>query len=347
MATTKSTVRVAMVGAGYFAWFHADAWSRISGVELAAICDREPGKAAELARPYPGTRAFQDLDEMLASVPVHLIDIATPPPTHAGLVRSVLGRGLDAVCQKPFCTSLAEAEETVRFADRTGRLLVVHENFRFEPWYRRIKEVLDAGEIGEVYQISFRLRPGDGQGPGAYLSRQPYFQKMPRFLIRETAIHFVDVFRYLLGEVTAVSADLRRLNPVIAGEDAGLVVFEFAGGRRALFDGNRLADHPADDRRLTMGEMWIDGARGALRLDGFGRVWLRASGKNSEAELSFDWENRGYGGDCVYHCLAHVARHLIDGTAIENTGRDYLANLRIEEVIYRSDAEQRRITLAQ
>jgi predicted dehydrogenase len=96
-----------------------------------------------------------------------------------------------------------------------------------------------------------------------------------------------------------------------------------------------------------MGEMWIDGARGALRLDGFGRVWLRAPGKNAEAELSFDWENRGYGGDCVYHCLAHVARHLIDGTAIENTGRDYLANLRIEEAIYRSDAEKRRIALAQ
>lgn len=87
-----------------------------------------------------------------------------------------------------------------------------------------------------------RLRPGDGRGARAYLDRRPYFQKMPRFLIHETGIHLIDVFRFLLGEVTGVFARLRRLNPVIAGEDAGLVTFDFASGANDLFLGNRLAD---------------------------------------------------------------------------------------------------------
>ena len=160
--------------------------------------------------------------------------------------------------------------------------LIIHENFRFEPWYRAAKGLLDQGALGDIYQITFRMRPGDGQGPDAYLARQPYFQKMPRFLIRETAIHFIDTFRYLLGEIVGVSADLRRLNPAIAGEDAALLTFRFASGVRGVFDGNRLADHQADDRRKTMGEMSIEGAKGTLRLDGYGRLFQRKHGSNED-----------------------------------------------------------------
>ena len=96
-------------------------------------------------------------------------------------------------------------------------MLVVHENFRFSPWYREIRRLIEDGAIGTVYQASFRLRPGDGQGPAAYLDRQPYFQSMERFLVHETAIHFIDTFRYLLGEPESVYADLQRLNPAILG----------------------------------------------------------------------------------------------------------------------------------
>lgn len=338
-------IAVAQVGAGYFAQFHAQAWTRIDGVALTGICDADETKARAMAAGVGGPATFADAAAMLDALKPDLLDIATPPATHAGLIRLALERGIDVVCQKPFCTSLAEAQGAVAMAEARGRLLVVHENFRFEPWYRVIRGLIDDGRIGAVYQVSFRLRPGDGQGPDAYLSRQPYFQKMPRFLIRETGIHFIDVFRYLLGEPAAVMADLRRLNPAIAGEDAGHFILEYGDGRRALFDGNRLADHAAADTRLTMGEMWIEGASGTLRLDGEGRVWLREKGRLQEVAVPFAWQKLGYGGDCVFLCLSHVARHLREGAPIENTGRDYLANLRIEDAIYRSAAEGRRIAL--
>ena len=77
---------------------------------------------------------------------------------------------------------------------------------------------------------------------------------MPEFLVRETAVHFIDTFRFLMGEVRAVTARLRRLNPVIAGEDSGLLIFEFDDARTGLFDGNRLNGHPATHLRRTMGE---------------------------------------------------------------------------------------------
>ena len=85
-------------------------------------------------------------------------------------------------------------------------------------------------------------------------------------------------FRYLLGEVEAVSARLRRLNPAIAGEDCAHIVFEFGDGCTGLFDGNRLNDHVADNPLLTMGEMWLEGERGVLRLDGQACLWFKPHG---------------------------------------------------------------------
>jgi predicted dehydrogenase len=274
-----------------------------------------------------------------------LLDIITPPVTHLDAIRAGARHRVPMICQKPFCQTLAEAEEAVRIAEAADTLLVIHENFRFQPWYGEAKRLLETGALGEPYEITFRLRPGDGQGPEAYLDRQPYFQGMERFLVHETAIHLIDTFRYLMGEVGGVYARLRRLNPVIAGEDAGIILFDFAGGARGVFDGNRLVDHAAENRRLTMGEMLLEGSDAVLRLDGDGRLFLRRHGRNDEENLRFEWENRGFAGDCVFHLQRHVVDHLMGRGDIMNTGRDYLANLAIERAVYESDRTGRRLEL--
>lgn len=338
-------LRIAVAGAGYFAQFHHDGWQRIRGVRIVGIADLDIDRARASAAMVGSPPVFASVAAMLDAAPCDVLDIATPPATHGPLSRLGLQRGLTVVCQKPFCTSLEEARETAALVADAPDRLIVHENFRFQPWYRTTKAILDAGELGDVYQITFRMRPGDGQGPNAYLARQPYFQKMPRFLIRETGIHFIDTFRYLFGEIASVSADLRRLNPAIVGEDAALVTFQHVDGRRGVFDANRLADHPADDRRKTMGEMWIEGSAATLHLDGFARLRLRRHGSNTWDDVSFDWQDRGYGGDCVHLFLAHVAAHLRTGSAIETRAVDYLRNLEIEAAIYRSHAERREVAV--
>ena len=174
------------------------------------------------------------------SMPSHQLERVLPPARRGGARRA--GARHHTICQKPFGTDLRQAEAMSALAEARRVPLVVHENFRFTPWFRECRRLIDSGHFGRLHGISFRLRPGDGQGPRAYLDRQPYFQTMPQLLVRETAVHFIDTFRYLMGEVVAVSARLRRLNPAIAGEDAGLIVFEFDDARTGLFDGNRLND---------------------------------------------------------------------------------------------------------
>jgi len=333
---------VACLGAGYFSQFHYDAWSRMPGVEVVASCDRQIERAQAT-----GLAAYAELGEMLERERPDLLDIIVPPPAHAESIREAARFGVRAViCQKPFCTSLAEAREMADLADVAGMTLVVHENFRFQPWYRAIRAAIDGGKIGAVLQVTFRLRPGDGQGPRAYLDRQPYFQTMPRFLVHETAVHWIDTFRYLLGPPTEVYADLRKLNPAILGEDAGYIVFGFEGGVRALFDGNRLLDHAAGNPRRTMGEALVEGMAGTMTLDGEGVVRLRRFGAVEDDCLFANPPDRGFGGDCVFALQEHVVQGLAGQCSIENTARDYLAVKIIEEAVYDSARTGRLVSLA-
>jgi len=338
------TLSVALIGCGFFSGEHQAAWARIPRAQVVALVDPDLGKARAAAARFPEAQVFSDAETMFAGAKPAVVDIVTPPATHRALVAAAAERGIAAICQKPLAPTLAEAVALVEEAERAGTTLVVHENFRFMPWFQEAKRVLEQGLLGTPLGVFFRLRPGDGQGPDAYLSRQPYFQRMERFLVHETAIHLIDVFRYLLGEMTGVFARLKRFNAAIAGEDAGVIVFDFASGATGLFDGNRLVDHPSQDARMTMGIMYLEGTGGTLRLDGDGRLFLKPHG-GPEREHPYAWNKAGYGGDCVLRQTEHIVAHFLDGTPVSNTGRAYLRNVEIEEAVYRSHQERRLVEL--
>jgi predicted dehydrogenase len=335
---------IAGIGAGYFSRFHLEGWQDVAGAEVVAWCDLNEDKARAMAGEFGVPRTFADAAAMLDACKPDLVDIVTPPPSHAALAALAHARGIPVICQKPMTPSWAESAAMADAAGKAGVLCVIHENFRFQPWYREAKRLLTSGALGTPHGVAFRLRPGDGQGPRAYLDRQPYFQQMSRLLIVETAIHWIDTFRYLLGEVEAVTARLRRMNPVIAGEDAGILIFEFAGGETGLFDGNRLNDHVAANPRRTMGEMWLEGSAGVLRLDGDSRLWWKPH-QGEAREHAYDRGPETFGGGCCGALQRHVVAHLTAGAAIENTASDYLANLRVQEAVYASHATGRRVAL--
>lgn len=339
-------LRLVTIGAGYFSRFQYRGWRRIDDVELVGISNRSRSKGEEFGRIFGIPCVMTDPGEMIAALRPDFIDIITPPETHLKLVTLAAAFKVDVICQKPFCRNLNEAREAVQLAEDAGIKLIVHENFRFQPWYEKIKSIVRSGELGQIYQATFRLRPGDGQGASAYLDRQPYFRQMPRFLVHETAIHLIDVFRYLFGHASSVFASLRRLNPAIVGEDAGLFILEMANGVQAVFDGNRLSDHAASNRRLTMGELTIEGSMGALRLDGDARLFFRSHGSNDEQQIGFAWSDTDFAGDCVYRFQRHAVDVLLNKTIPQTSAVDYLENLKIEEAIYESHASGSKIKLA-
>lgn len=349
MAELSAPVRVAVVGAGYFGSFHYDAWSRMPEVELVGICAQSMTRAGPLAEQYGATDAplpvFTDAAEMVSVCQPDLVDITAPPEAHLNLISTLAPQVGHIICQKPFCGGIEGARTAIDLCAQHGARIAVHEDFRFQPWYGEIKHLLDDGILGDLYQVTFRMRPGDGQGPDAYLDRQPYFRNMPRLMVHETAIHWIDTFRYLMGETTGVYAQLRQLNPAIAGEDAGIILFDFANGARGIFDGNRLSDHVAENRRRTMGELIIEGSNGTLRLDGDGRLWHRAFASNTETEHTYDWNDHLFGGDCVYACNRHILEAWLAGEDAATEASAYIRNQIIQEAVYESADTGRKLSV--
>ena len=344
----EDKLRVMAVGAGYFAQFQLRAWQRLENTELIAIVERDVSAHTSLQQTYAGVRIFETLHDALEadSLSVDIIDIITPPASHLRLIeqagehRETTAANATIICQKPFCENLARARVAIARAEQNNQTLVVHENFRFQPWYTQIKAIIDKGVLGKIYNAQFKLRPGDGQGPDAYLERQPYFRDMSKFMIHETGIHWVDVFRFLFGEPSAVYADLQKLNPVINGEDTGYFVFHYSCGLRAHFDGNRLLDHAAKNTRLTLGTLTIEGSDASLSLDGNGQINMRRRGELTSRQHHYHFDDTDFGGDCVYLLQQHIISHLIDNTPLHNTAAAYLANVELEAAIYESAASQ-------
>lgn len=324
------------VGAGYFSQFHFDAWSRIHGVDLAAVCDMNADAATQAAQQYGIANTYSDYEQMLDEEKPDFVDIITRPDSHLAFVQQAADRGIPIICQKALAPTFAEAKQIVKVADSAGVPLMVHENFRFQPWYREIRRQIESGSIGyKLHSVSFTCRTGDGWQHDAYMSRQPYFREMPRLLIFETGVHFVDTFRYIAGEIDGVYASLRKLNPDIVGEDSATVMFEFGSGATGVWDANRFNEPKSPDARFTFGEALIEGNGGTIRLYGTGRLTVQRLAE-PELDLDYKFERRGFAGDCVLATQQHFVDCLRDNLPFETSGREYLKSLSIVEAIYES-----------
>lgn len=339
--------KIACIGAGYFARFHVDAWMRLPGAELVAICDRDEKKARALAREFGVPLVFTDVETMCQQVGFEVADIITPPQTHLALVTLVTRYGKHVICQKPVADTLAEATVIHGTCVRAHKRFMVHENFRFQPWHREMKRQIEGGAIGaRIHTITQRMRTGDGHGAEAYLDRQPYFQTMPRLLMHETGIHYIDVLRYLGGEITEVFAKLRKLNPVIAGEDCALVLLDFANGGQGIIDGNRYNEANHINPRYTFGTTVVEGNEGTLRLYLDGRLTLQRLGE-AEQDIDYHHEAVGFAGDCVYAIQQHFLEAFAADVPFETGGEDYLRSLAVLEAVYESSAARQPIMMAE
>ena len=324
------------IGAGYFSRFHYEAWSRMESVRITAMCNRSMERAGPLMQEFGIENHYVDYREMIEREKPDFVDIITPPESHLEMTKFAAERGIHVFCQKPLAPTFAEAQKLVSLADGAGIRFMVNENFRFQPWHREIGRLVRKGVIGDtLHSLNFRMRTGDGWGPKAYTPRQPYFQTYPRLLVYETGVHFIDTFRYIAGDVRRVFASLRKLNPVIAGEDCGLLFFEFQNGAIGLWDANRFNDTTAPNPRYTFGNFLVEGDGGSIRLYTDGRITIQPLG-GEEQEHGYFHEERNFAGDCCFTTQNHFIDQLISGGEFETRGEEYLKTLAVQEAMYES-----------
>jgi D-apiose dehydrogenase len=327
----KPPLRIGLVGAGFVTQHHLNGWQRASArARVVAIADPSLAHAQARASAYGIGAVYADAAAMFDAERLDAVDIAAPREVHAELVRMAAARGIPAICQKPLAPTFDEAQ---RLADDMaavpGMRLMVHENWRFRPYYRQAAAWLQGGRIGRVVQAQMTLLSSgllpDAQGQRPALVRQPFMATLQRALVMEVLIHHIDTLRHLLGEMNVAHARIGRSSPAMAGEDHATVGFETAAGASVLLLANMAVHGEAPalaDRLLVVGE------RGSIRLKG---DTLSCEGEQPAA-LGYDTVQ------CYADSYAATISHFIDallaGSPFETSPQDNLRTLRLVEDIY-------------
>ena len=326
-----------LIGCGYFGRIQLDGWRRVAGARIEALCDVDRTKAYVAAAEF-GASDYGDVEQMLEEKRPDFVDIATRPASHLPLVRLAAARGMPVLCQKPMASTWEEAVEIAETAKRAGIRLMINENWRWQPWYRRMRELLDRQALGRLVYYRFHVRRRDGWGEKPY-PNQPYFKEMPRLLVLETLVHFLDTARFLFGEMEEVYCQTERVNPVIGGEDMAVIMLRHRSGLRGVIDGHRFAETEQEGGQ-AMCDARVEGLEGVLSLRGHGDLWLGS-------ERVFDPTGiPGYKGDSCRATQQHFVDCLVSGAPFESEGEDYLRHtVAAVEAAYRSAAENRPVRM--
>jgi predicted dehydrogenase len=148
----SAELTVGLLGAGMIAGVHAHAYRESPGVRLVAVADPVPGKADRIAEQYDA-RVVPDLAAVL-ELGVDVIDICTPPTTHADATIAALEAGCHVLCEKPITRTLDEARRVLAAAEAAPGLLSIGQVARYGPDHRLAYDLATSGEIGQVRMIS-------------------------------------------------------------------------------------------------------------------------------------------------------------------------------------------------
>lgn len=328
----NARLRVAMVGAGMISAHHLAAWRRLDSVDLVAIVDPDPSRCAERATRFSIPARFASVEALLATgVEVDALDIASPRETHGPILRLAAGRGIACLCQKPFMPSLAEAESIVRDL-AAGPRVMVNQNFRFRPYYRRLRAWIDEGRLGTISGCTIQTRScgllRDAHGRYPYIERQPFVRCERRLMIEEVLIHRIDIARWLCGPLELVAARTARSCDELVGESEATTFFVTRDrGAPVVVDGNFASrGYPA----LSHDRVEIAGSTGRVL---FERNVLRLDADTPEEHV---YEHPVAYQQSFDATIAHFVDALRTGARFETPPEDNLETLRLVEAAYRS-----------
>lgn len=225
------TVRLGVVGLGWFGGVLAEA-ARASGLaEVVACYARSPETRVSFAEAHH-CRAVGDLDEMLGASDVDAVLVATPHSTHVEIAERVARAGKHVFVEKPLALTVAGVRRAAEAAADAGLVLQAGQNRRRQPANRRIKAMIDAGELGTVLQLDGMHAAAGGHKPDLPAWRADP-DECPHGGMTALGVHTVDTFNYFMGPATRVTAFSRRFTGLRELDDATSVLLEYDGGQLA------------------------------------------------------------------------------------------------------------------
>jgi myo-inositol 2-dehydrogenase/D-chiro-inositol 1-dehydrogenase len=318
------SVRVGLIGYGAWGRHHAHAIASVPDVELSAICARSPRSVADARRDYPTATVYEDYNELLQQENVELCDIVLPSDQHYDAARAVLESGRHLLLEKPMTLSIERCRELIELARARGHVLAVGHELRLSSLWGKVKELIEAGAIGEpLYALIELWRHPYRLGSGGWR----YDINRVGSWILEEPIHFFDLARWYFsgaGEPVSIYAranGTRLEHPELHDNFSAIV--NFPGGRYAVITQTLTGWEHHQTVRLT-------GTRGAMWAS-----WSGVTDRTREPAFTLKLQTGGVMSDVaiekpsgeVYELveeIAAVVSAVRDGTPVPCSGDDGL-----------------------
>ncbi|MCX7763013.1 MAG: Gfo/Idh/MocA family oxidoreductase, partial [Candidatus Kryptonium sp.] len=230
-------MKVAVLGLGYWGPNIVRNFLSTPGVDKVFACDLDEKRLKVVKSKFPSVELTNDPEFILSSPEIDAVAIATPVSTHYPLAKKALEHGKHVLVEKPMTSSVKEAEELIEISERKNLTLMVDHTFIFTGAVRKIKELIQSGEIGDIYYFdSVRVNLG-------------LFQHDVN-VIWDLATHDVSIMNYLIDSkpISVASFGAAHYNGI---EDIAYIIVNFENGIIAHFHVNWLA--PVKVRKILIG----------------------------------------------------------------------------------------------
>jgi UDP-N-acetylglucosamine 3-dehydrogenase len=311
---------VAVIGTGFWGRNHARVYRELASTELIAICDVNAERARSVAAQF-GAKAYTSSAQMLKNKEIEAVSICTWSTMLAKEAHKTLKAGKHVLVEKPMATNTRQAEQLIETAEENALHLTVGFLMRFIPGLQRIREAVEKRKIGELVCVTAKR-----------VSQWP--ERIGDVgVVKDTAIHDIDVTRYISNEdpisVYAKTGSMRHRQ----FEDYAQLMLTYKGGKSAFIESNWLT--PYKTRTLT-----VTGSDAIMRLDYITQdLWIESAKESLQPRYPFQ--------EPLKLELQHFAECITEKKKSIITGSDGLEALRIAEAALQSSARNRMINLKQ
>ncbi len=327
-----SGFRLGLLGAGYISQTYMAALDHVPGAEVTAVWSRTRERAEGFAHRFGVERATDVVEELIEAVDV--VCVNSPNACHAAHAIAAAEAGRHVIVEKPLAVTLEQGRAMIEAAERAGVGLAYAEELAFVPKFRRARDLLAGGELGDPVYVTQREAHAGPYSPWFFTR-----EEAGGGVLMDMACHSVECVRWILGkpEVRAVTARLDRTRHRDRGplEDHAVVQLEFEGGASATCE----ASWALLGGMQSNLEIW--GSEGTLRVDLLQETGLRQFRDGAWTTPSTDWMlDNGYPQE-----LSHFLECFARGGEPEESGADGLAVLEILYAAYASARQGRTVEL--
>lgn len=340
---TNKKLKFAIFGCGFWSQFQLGAWLELEGVECVALYNRTRSKAGDLAKRFGIARTYDNAEQLLQTEEIDFVDIITDIDTHKKFVLLAARYGKDVICQKPLAPSCDDAKEMLKATREAGVRFYVHENYRWQPQIRRVKEIMDSGMIGQP----FRARTWWNTAFPVF-ETQPFLAELKKFALTDQGSHQFDVVRYLFGEAQSICTCIQTVNPGIKGEDAATSLIRMKNGMVVTqeISFSSLLEKEVFPQTL----MLVEGDKGSIRLDADFEICTTISSgtlRETVPMRSYAWQTDRLKPEppSIVELNKDILHDMLGQGRAENTGDDNMETVKMVWAAYASAASKQVIDL--